>query len=237
MPARFKSRAMGTDAPIMSDTAVNDTLSSFLLDGDAPRLASAPPPPNLPFPDVSLLAAAPATAPLLPAPSLGEVPLLTALAGPSLPAVGPGAALPGAETPADAESAHPMAHLMRKQQSDSAAWATELRAAKKRKARKIKIGLIVGFLAVSALIGPPFGKWLWGAINEAGNTAPEPATTVAPTATSAPSAIEVSVPAPDAGANDAVGGLAGLPGAAEAAVAETNTDSAPAASPATTVAP
>lgn len=221
----------------MSDTAVNetDTLSSFLLDGDAPRLASAAPPaataPS--FADAPSHGAA--GSPLLPAPSLDQVPVLTALTGPSLPTAVPEPTLPteGSST-ADAEPAHPMAHLMpMKQPSESSAWAAELRAAKKRKGRRIKIGLTVGFVAVAALLGPPLGSWLWNAINEAGDTSPEPAATVAPAPTTAVGVIEISVPAPSA--TNAPTGLAGLPGAAADAVDATNATGAVA--PAPTVAP
>ena len=42
-------------------------------------------------------------------------------------------------------------------------------AAKKAKGKKIKIGVIVGFLVVAVAAGPPLFSWLTDAINEAGS--------------------------------------------------------------------
>jgi len=84
---------------------------------------------------------------------------------------------PGGE--ADAEPKHPMAHLMPTKSipNEASLRAAEARATRKAKSRKIKIGLIAGMLVFSAVVGPPLGKWLVDAINEAGDTAPveEPA--------------------------------------------------------------
>jgi hypothetical protein len=79
MPTRFKNRASGTDARIMSDTVVNDTPSitpdpAFSLDGDAPRLghfaAQAPAPDARPTPMLDVQGRL-EPAPDLPAPTAG----------------------------------------------------------------------------------------------------------------------------------------------------------------------
>ena len=67
---------------------------------------------------------------------------------------------------------HPMAHLMpaRSKPTEASIKAAELRAAKKSKAKKVKILVAIGALVVTALVGPPAVSWLTGAINEAGDT-------------------------------------------------------------------
>jgi hypothetical protein len=104
-----------------------------------------------------------------------------AAALPTLPQVGPAVsvfetadeitdAAPGGETAATGE--HPMAHLMpaRSKPTEASIKAAELRAAKKSKAKKVKILVAIGALVVTALVGPPAVSWLTGAINEAGDT-------------------------------------------------------------------
>ncbi len=99
---------------------------------------------------------------------------------PSLPQAGPAVSVfeasdqltdtaPG-ETAATGE--HPMAHLMpaRSKPTEASIKAAELRAAKKSKAKKVKILVAIGALVVTALVGPPAVSWLTGAINEAGDT-------------------------------------------------------------------
>lgn len=194
----------------VEDTAGNDpSISSFLLDGEMPRLApSMPIVPPQPLelsgldggPVAAFGAASGGPSPLLPAPAVTAVPVITDLAGPSLPSVDLMAAAAAAAEQADAAAAtsdeprHPMAHLMpqKSKPTEASLRAAEARAAKKKKARKIKIAVLVGFLGVGVLVGPSIGKWFMNAINDAGKTkTEEPAATVAP-ATSAP-ATEASV--------------------------------------------
>ena len=76
-----------------------------------------------------------------------------------------------------------MAHLMpeKLQPSEASIRAAEIRAAKKAKARKIKIGVAIGAVVFTAVVGPPVARWTIDAINEAGSTKPdEPEPTVAP---------------------------------------------------------
>ena len=70
---------------------------------------------------------------------------------------------------------HPMAHLMPAKSKPTLASiaAAEQRAIKKAKAKKIKIGVFVGALAVSAVAGPPLVSWFGNALNEAGDTSTE----------------------------------------------------------------
>lgn len=77
-------------------------------------------------------------------------------------------------TPPDAD-AHPMAHLMQRQAgpSEASKRAAEIRAAKKAKAKKVKIGVAIGAIVFAAVVGPPLGKWFVNAINEAGDTTTE----------------------------------------------------------------
>lgn len=83
----------------------------------------------------------------------------------------------GAEPTEDAPAPneHPMAHLMgnTKSASEASRKAAEIRAAKKAKAKKIKIGVAIGAIVFAAVVGPPLGKWFVNAINEAGDTSTE----------------------------------------------------------------
>jgi hypothetical protein len=228
----------------MSDTATNGSLDSFLLDGDAPRLGAATPMrPSPSVLDYELLAPEPGVA--MPPPPAGSMllppridaePVLLALDGPSLPTAAPKAPAPAADGEASGEPRHPMAHLMPDQgpKSDSQVWAAQVRAAKKAKARRIKIIAGVIFLAISAVVGPPLVKWLVDAINESGTSPKTPAATVpAPAATTIPVAAATTVPVAPA---TTAPGLLGLPGQATDAVNQANgavTDAAPV----TTVAP
>ncbi len=172
-------------------------VSPVLTDGSNPVIQS---PPGV--------AAAIATAPASEAPSLPTLPTLpapglpTAGAAPVLPA--PNAAvlaIPPSLVDAVIEGEpdprkHPMAHLMpeKMKPTEASLRAAEARAAKKAKARKIKIVVWVCILAFSAVVGPPLGKWLVNAINEAGSTKPdEPPATVAPT-TVAPTTVAPVAP-------------------------------------------
>jgi hypothetical protein len=82
------------------------------------------------------------------------------------------------DSPADAAGSdpqHPMAHLMpqKMKPSESSLRAAEARAAKKKKARKVKIIVGVCALAITAVVGPPLAKWTINAINEAGKVQEE----------------------------------------------------------------
>lgn len=161
----------------MSDTVVNDSPTNdvptsthgFFLDGEAPRLAATPtiavPPSeriNAPAPPATILLTETPTLPLV-------SPVLTSPTSPLLP---------GATTVADQgdadgiEPEHPMAHLMpaKSMPSEAGRRAAEIRAARKAKSKKIKIGMIAGIMVFTAVLGPPLGKWLVDAINESGNT-------------------------------------------------------------------
>lgn len=184
----------------MSEAAVEDASNSFLLDGDAPRLG-APKPivPDLAAPTVTTDPDAAAPLSMVSPVLTGDAPVLPTLptstptppsSAPTLPA--PAFPAPNAsefskaveslaaEVAEEPPPPHPMAHLMpeRVKPTEASLRAAELRAAKKKKARRIKIVTAVIVLAVGALAGPPLGRWLVDAINEAGSTEPdEPATT------------------------------------------------------------
>lgn len=68
-----------------------------------------------------------------------------------------------------------MAHLMpqRIKPTEASLRAAAQRAARKKKAKRIKIGVLAGFLAIAAIAGPPLGGWLMNAINESGSTKTE----------------------------------------------------------------
>ena len=191
MPHRLKIRAPGTDARAMSETALTPTNetptsgpASMLLDGDAPRLGSTPltaPSPmgaGVPVAPTSQRAdvfgadtpapALPATAaPSIPAPSLPTLPS----AAPAIPSATASQLEDGTETPTTG-SEHPMAHLMGGATKVSAASqrAAEIRAAKKAKAKKMKIGFVIGALVFAAVVGPPVWSWFTNALNETGTT-------------------------------------------------------------------
>ncbi len=191
MPAGFKNGAWDTDARHMSETTLNDqpATPSFMLDGEAPRLASAPlqmPSPTMapaPAPDAAQLAA-----PQLAAPPPGAPAMAPALPSPMLPSTSAPQAAVTLPTPAppvptssdtagdaDAQPAHPMAHLMpaKSKATEASRRAAEARAAKKAKAKKIKIATVAVFLVVAAVVGPPLFRWLSDAINQAGDTSTE----------------------------------------------------------------
>lgn len=68
-----------------------------------------------------------------------------------------------------------MAHLMgaKKSPSEASRKAAEIRAAKKAKARKIKIGVAIGAIVFAVAVGPPLFRWLSNALDEAGDTSTE----------------------------------------------------------------
>lgn len=210
----------------MSDTVTNGSLDAFLLDGDTPRLGAAQPlQPSSSILDYEQLASEPNTdgTPPLPAPRRDAEPVLLALAGPSLPSPFVASAT-DSDTDQAAAQRHPMAHLMpeKMKPNESSIRAAQIRAAKKSKARKKKALAAVVFLAVAAVVGPPLGKWLVDAINESGSTKSDEPTPTVPAAagTTTPGAPATSAPVA------AAPGLAGLPGAADAAVAAVNADAA-----------
>jgi len=135
------------------------------LDGDLPRLGVghvAPPPavPATEVPDFSHV-----VLPTLPTP----------FATPSVVDEPTVVDEPSRETGEAREPVHPMAHLMPPKSAPSEAKrrADELRAAKKAKAKKVKIGVAAGFLVLAVAVGPPLGRWFVNAINAAGSTSTE----------------------------------------------------------------
>ena len=181
MPIVLKNRAPGTDDLAMSDLVVNDSndtaappaTHAFFLDGEAPRLGTGPsvvPPPPPPSEFATQQPMATNDGPMLPTVS----PVLTAPAVPVLPVVG---AVDAGSVDDDASETtappeHPMAHLMpaKSVPGEASRRAAEQRAIQKAKAKKIKIGVAAGVLVITALVGPPLGRWLVNAINEAGST-------------------------------------------------------------------
>ena len=185
---------------VVSDTPQTTPDPAFILDGDAPRLGAAPAPAPAPSErpkpmlDMEGRLDAPEGAPTLPAPvpqapapaaeiaSLPVVsPVLTSEEAPSLPASTPNIAPIVTEVedePTDDgvdEPRHPMAHLMpqKSKPTEASIRAAEIRAAQKAKGKKIKIGIAVGSLVFTALVGPPLFRWLSDAVNEAGSVSTE----------------------------------------------------------------
>lgn len=191
MARRLKIRAAGTDGWAMSDTAVttNQTAPSanpdgMLLDGEAPRLGSTPIMPPAPMGGVGTpVTPEPVTTstevPVTPdAPRFAtDAPAIPAAEMPTLPTAAPATPTTtesddGDKSPdLDAESQHPMAHLMppKSKPTEASIRAAEQRAIKRAKAKKIKIGVAVGALVIAALAGPPLVSWLTNAINESGS--------------------------------------------------------------------
>ncbi len=190
----------------MSDTATNDLAATtpgseindtpqapapalpadgFFLDGDAPRLGTAPAPAPTPEQRANDAVVVPTTgaggptmpmmSPVLQSEEASQRPDQPEL--PTLP-VAPAKAS-GGEEPADTEEpsepSHPMAHLMPQKSAPSEASrrAAEIRAAKKAKARKVTMIVSGVIIVITAAVGPPLFKWLSNAINEAGNTSSE----------------------------------------------------------------
>jgi len=169
----------------MSDTVVNASPASpapaattgLLLDGDPPRLGTAQPAPEMPNLPTAAPVITPSTAPEMPnLPT--AAPVITPGSTPSLPTPAPAAA-PTNDSPsndsAPTTGEHPMAHLMpsKTMPTEASRRAAEQRAAQKAKSKKIKIGVISGIIVVTAVVGPPLGKWLVDAINEVGATTVE----------------------------------------------------------------
>lgn len=111
-------------------------------------------------------------APSIPAPELPTLPT----AAPAVPTAAASQLEDGTDTPPTAAGAeHPMAHLMGSatKVSEASKRAAELRAAKKAKAKKVKVGFAVGALVFSAVVGPPLWSWFTNALNETGTTSSE----------------------------------------------------------------
>ncbi|MEO6570730.1 MAG: hypothetical protein ABIO83_04225 [Ilumatobacteraceae bacterium] len=172
----------------MSDIAVNDPqapapnhtrsvfgapIASVLTDMPAPGL----PMPGLLTPGAPVLPGR--TDPQVHMPAAPALPV-GAIGLPTLPDVRPAANTAPVEVadpnaaPAEPGSApeHPMAHLMpsKSKRNEASRKAAEIRAAQRAKARRTKWSIIAAMLVFTALVGPPTGKWLIDAINEAGST-------------------------------------------------------------------
>jgi hypothetical protein len=156
--------------------------AQFFLDGDSPRLASSPtaalPPSARPefrpladLPDSGSVVHLP---PPPPPPVLPLIsPVLTSSAGHAQAPAGTGSDHQAEPTPA-APQRHPMAHLMPDKvvPSESSLRAAQTRAARKAKAKRTKLIVAACMLVFTAVVGPPFWKWLTNALNEAGSTKP-----------------------------------------------------------------
>ena len=187
----LKLRPLGTDDHDMADINATDTYtdptssparlggkhgtgSHLLLDGDIPRLASAP---TMTPPQSDLMSP---SQPLLPTPHRPDArptpaPAVTLPTLPTFTATHPHTVTDtdsATATESEAEPQHPMAHLMPKKSlpSEASRRAAEVRAVRKAKAKKIKISVAAGLLVVTVLVGPPLARWFAGAINEAGST-------------------------------------------------------------------
>lgn len=211
MPGPLKIRAPDTDARAMSDTAVTSATETtptlpgdtpapaapdgFFLDGDAPRLASAPilPPAPMgapgPTDQTDQTDQAAGSVPSEPEPTTTTAPepsddasrVAHQLVGvdpadlPSLPTASPVSVSEiDDETTAEAvePADHPMAHLMpaKSKPTEASMRAAAIRAEKQAKAKKIKIGVAIGAIVVTAVVGPPLWSWLSNAVNEAGGS-------------------------------------------------------------------
>ena len=184
----------GLPAPDGTPTAAHGpTAPTLTIDGDAPRLGSATPS----GPSTATPTPEEAPTPIIDLPSLPSLPtaapVLTAPAGIPAPDDAPGRRSERADHPtrdsatasvgttddgpvdAPVEPVHPMAHLMPEKAAPSEASrkAAELRAAKKAKAKKIKLAVAAGMLVFAAVVGPPLWSWLSDAIAQSGGTTTE----------------------------------------------------------------
>ena len=175
----------GAGTPVSSDAATAPALplvTPVLSDPSTPMQSgtdlSAPTSaaPSTPAPAVQASDPAPEVpvaegAPSIPAPSLPTLPTVAPAATPTAGAT----STDTASAPAAGDGEHPMAHLMggADKVSEASRHAAELRAAKKAKAKRMKIGFAVGALVVSGVVGPPLWSWFSNALNEAGNTSTE----------------------------------------------------------------
>lgn len=160
--------------------------AQFFLDGDIPRLASAPsaaPPPRA-RPEFRPLADLPDSSSVVhlppppPSPVLPLIsPVLTSSSGhahASAATAGAGSTDHQPEPTPAAPQRHPMAHLMPEKvvPTESSIRAAQTRAARKAKSKRTKLIVAACMLIFTAVVGPPFWKWLTNALNEAGSTKP-----------------------------------------------------------------
>ena len=168
--------------------------------GDAPADLPAPAPTPLPLTDVEMPRLAQTSVatphrrdvepPVITPPLSGtDLPTLP----PSAPQESPAASVPTSTAQTDASTAdtgdtsptaptepegdvegqqHPMAHLMmtKAPATEASKRAAAIRAQQKAKARKVKIGIVIGFLIVAVTVGPLVGKWVIDGVNDVGNT-------------------------------------------------------------------
>ena len=164
--------------PPPADVAPPPLPNTVAIEPGAPNLPNAAPEPSLAPPAAPSAFAAPAiadaAAPPAPAPAMPDAAPAAPIAAITEVAADV-AAEAEAEAAANASPHHPMAHLMpqKPEQTEAGRRAAEQRAAKKKKSKRIKIGLTIAFLVVAAVAGPPLGKWLANAVNEAGDTTPD----------------------------------------------------------------
>ncbi len=156
-------------APDMSLPSLpTPSLPTTTPDMSAPSLPTTTPDMSAP----SLPTSAPAPTHLSPDTPMSDVNALPTLPSPT-PATGPASVTDnGPKTTPTGEPEHPMAHLMpsKAMPSEASRRAAEKRAIQKAKTKKIKIAVVAGMLVFTAVVGPPLGKWLVNAINEAGST-------------------------------------------------------------------
>lgn len=169
--------------PTQAPAVTHDAATAPRLPGTGP---ATPPPPSPPvgtlppLPDSVVADPAMPTSTPTPPPPPAAVPGPTTVdtgdaAAAQVPGVGALAEQVAAEAEAEQSNAaphHPMAHLMpqKPEQTEASRKAAELRAAKKKKSKRIKIAMAAGVVAVGAIAGPPLASWLVDAINEAGST-------------------------------------------------------------------
>jgi hypothetical protein len=169
-------RRHGTDVGHVNETELSAPTEGASTEDEAPRLGSPPMLPNVPpvaDPVLNSTPPLPLVSPVL----SGDTPMLPVLPSPSLATARAELELPPAlidEVVASAPEArrHPMAHLMPEvpKPSEAALRAAKARAVRKRKAKRHKIIAAVVLIAVAAVAGPPAGRWLIDAIDEAGST-------------------------------------------------------------------
>ncbi len=168
---RLGEAAAPAPAPAERPTPMLDMQGRIELADDAPNIPAAPT--LAPAEELPTLTAAP--------PAESPAPAAPPAEAPTLPTSTPNVAPMSTEVDEDTgdedadEPRHPMAHLMpqKSKPTEASIRAAEIRAAQKAKGKKIKVGIAVGSLVFTALVGPPLFKWLSNAINEAGDTSTE----------------------------------------------------------------
>jgi hypothetical protein len=178
LPRLGEPAAVASPAAAPSSAPPASAHSSLAPPSDTPVAAPLPRPTG-PSPVMSAPGATPVLGVPDPMPSLPTLPTVA----PATQTAQPSVAVPQTpvldEVPDDAtpvaQPEHPMAHLMPEKTgpSEASKRAADIRAAKKAKVRKIKIGVAIGAIVIAAVVGPPLGKWFVNAINEAGSTSTE----------------------------------------------------------------